>query len=173
MFSAGGSTPGAGAASLGPPEQGWGSAGVSLPPFPPQTLPRAGMSLERADFPLGSESPNQQLPKQLDLGSGKPQRLGGGVGGGSSFLLALPPASFTITSKIKPNTFPTFPPRHTALGWGCSPQQGQDTPSLGMRFPGIPVWTRGGCRSCLWAKHPNWDWMDLGLSGGGQPFGRG
>lgn len=159
MFSAGGSTPGAGAAFLGPPEQGWGSAGVSVPPFPPQPLLRAGMSLERADFPLCSESPKTTG----DLGSGEfgcPHR---GLGVGSSFLLALPPASFTITSKTKPNTFPSLAPPNTHPGMGLLPPAWSGHPQPWEEVSWDPKSQSGHKGSCPWVGHP----VGLGWSGGG------
>lgn len=109
------------------------------------------MSLERADFPLCSESP------KMDLGSGEfgcPHR-GLGVAHPSSlpFLLPLSPS----LPRQNQTPFLTWPPKQTPLGWGCSPQHGQDTPSLGMRFPGIPnpnLDTRGLQELPLgWAPH--------------------
>lgn len=81
------------------------------------------------------------------------------------FLLPLSPS----LPRQKQTPFPAWPPQTHTLGWGCSPQHGQDTPSLGKRFPGIPnpsLDTRG---AALGLGTP-WVWGGLEE---GQPFGRG
>ncbi|XP_057898855.1 uncharacterized protein LOC131095223 [Melospiza georgiana] len=131
------------------------------------------MSLERADFLLGSENPNQNT---WIWGSGQfgvtTEALGGGGVHPSSLLFLLPLSpSLHFQDKTKPlcPSLQLSPPQtgHPQDG-AAPPWHPRGTASLGMRCCGIPrasLGTRGVAGDALGPGTP----VDLGLSGGEEP----